>query len=226
MLIAAIDTSTIAVSVALADADGLVARFDAPRVRRHAETVLPALDAVLALAGQTRNQITHMCVDVGPGMFTGLRVGVTTAITLAMAFDIPVVSVGSLDVLAWRVALGGAHRGAVAAVLDARRRECFVQPFAVTPGEAPVPLASAAAVTPGAAAEFLRHHGCTLAIGDGPLVYPAQFAGFSLLAPHYPDAATAAIVALRTIDTATPADEVALRYLREPDAEIPKDLRP
>lgn len=226
MLIAAIDTSTIAVSVALADADGLVARFDAPRVRRHAETVLPALDAVLLLAGRNRREITHLCVDVGPGMFTGLRVGVTTAITLAMAFDLPVVSVGSLDVLAWRVALGGAHRGAVGTVLDARRKECFVQPFSVTPGEAPVALAPAIAATPGPAAEVLRNHGCALAIGDGPAAYPDQFADFTVLAPSYPDAATAAIVALRTIDTATSADEVTLRYLREPDAEIPKDLRP
>ena len=226
MLIAAIDTSTIAVSVALADADGLVARFDAPRLRRHAETVLPALDAVLTLAERTRREITHVCVDVGPGMFTGLRVGVTTAVTLAMAFDLPVVSVGSLDVLAWRVALGCAHRGAVAAILDARRKECFVQPFLVAPGEAPVPLAPAAAMTAGSAAEFLRHHGCSVAIGDGPAAYPDQFGGFTVLSPQYPDAATAAIVAVRTIDTAVSADEVALRYLREPDAEIPKDLRP
>lgn len=225
MLIAAIDTSTIAVSVALADADGLVARFDAPRVRRHAETVLPALDAVLTLVGRTRREITHLCVDVGPGMFTGLRVGVTTAITLAMAFDLPVVSVGSLDLLAWRVALGGAHRGTVGAILDARRKECFVQPFAVTPGEPPVPLAPGAAMPPSPAAEVLRQHGCSAVVGDGPSAYPQQFAGFALLAPQYPDAATAAIVALRTIDTATSADGVVLRYLREPDAEIPVDLR-
>jgi tRNA threonylcarbamoyladenosine biosynthesis protein TsaB len=226
MLIAAIDTSTIAVSVALADADGLVARFDAPRVRRHAETVLPALDAVLTLVGRTRREITHLCVDVGPGMFTGLRVGVTTTITLAMAFDLPVVSVGSLDLLAWRVALGGAHRGTVGAVLDARRKECFVQPFAVKPGEVPLPLAPAAALPPSLAAELLRRHGCSGVIGDGPVAYPEPFAGFAVLEPKYPDAATAAIVAVRILDSATSADQVSLRYLREPDAEIPKDLRP
>ena len=226
MLIAAIDTSTIAVSVALADADGLVARFDAPRLRRHAETVLPALDAVLTLAGRTRREITHICVDVGPGMFTGLRVGVTTAISLAMAFDLPVVSVGSLDVLAWRVVLGGAHHGALGAVLDARRKECFVQPFTVTPGESPIRLGSVVATAPGAASELLHQHGCLVVVGDAPAAYPEQFAGFTVLAPQYPDAATAAIVALRTIETATSADEVVLRYVREPDAEIPKDLRP
>ncbi len=225
MLIAAIDTSTIAVSVALADAEGLVARFDAPRARRHAETVLPALDAVLTLAGRKRHEITHVCVDVGPGMFTGLRVGVTTAITLAMAFDLPVVSVGSLEVLAWRVALGGGHRGALGTVLDARRQQCFVQPFLVAPGEAPVPLAAAAAVSPDAAAENLRDYGCLVAIGDGLGVYPEAFVGLAVLAPPYPDAATAAIVALRMIDTATSPDDVVLRYLRKPDAEIPKDLR-
>lgn len=226
MLTAAIETSTIAVSVALADHDGLVARFDAPRVRRHAETVLPALEAVLDLAGRRRNEITQFCVDVGPGMFTGLRVGVTTAITLAMALDVPVVSVGSLDLLAWRLVLDGAFCGNVGAVIDARRKECFVQLFSVAPGEAPHGLTAAAAMSPAASAGLLRRHDCNAVVGDGCAAYPDAFANAVPMAPHYPDAATAALVAVRIADTATAPDVVVLRYLREPDAEIPKDLRP
>ena len=225
MLTAAIETSTVAVSVALADHEGLVARFDAPRVRRHAETVLPSLEAVLALAGRTRGEITQMCVDVGPGMFTGLRVGVTTAITLGMAMDIPVVSVGSLELLVWRLALDGAFQGTVAAVLDARRQECFTQVFSVTAGEAPVALTPAAAMTPAATAELLRRYQCHAAVGDGAVVYPNAFASVASLAPRYPEAATAALVAVRLAHTALRADGVELCYLREPDAEIPKDLR-
>ncbi len=226
MLTAAIETSTVAVSVALADHEGLVARFDAPRVRRHAETVLPALEAVLTLVDRSRPEITQIAVDVGPGMFTGLRVGVTTALTLAMALDVPVVSVGSLELLAWRVALDGSFRGTVGAILDARRKECFVQLFSIEPGDAPLVLCPASAMSPIAAAELLRLHECRTTIGDGSHAYPNTFVGTAAMAPHCPDAATAALVAVRLAHTATAPDEVVLRYLRDPDAEIPKDLRP
>ena len=225
MLIAAFDTATVAVSVALADADGLVARFDAPRRRHHAETLLPALDAVLSLVDLTRHDLTHVAVDVGPGMFTGLRVGVTSAITIAYALDLPVIPLDSLALLAWRVALDASFAGPVGAVLDARRRECFVQPFAVAVGQVPVPLAGPTTVAPGVASALLRDHGCQRVVGDGPLAYPEAFADWPRLAPPGPDAATAAVVAARSLDLALSPEHIALRYLRDPDAEIPKDLR-
>lgn len=225
MLIAAIETSTLAVSVAIADEDGLVARFDAPRGRRHSETVIPALDAVLKLGDRTRADITAMAVDVGPGMFTGLRVGVTTAITLAYALDVPVVTVGSLEMLAWRLSLDGAFTGRIGTVLDARRKECFAEVFDITPGEAPVSLVAAAPLSPADVAALLQTHGCTQIVGDAAAAYPSAFAEFSVLAPFRPDAATAAVVATRQLDRAVAADAVTMRYLREPDAEIPKDLR-
>ena len=224
MLIAAIETSTVAVSVALADADGLVARFDAPRIRRHAETIIPALGAMLDLAGHKRADITHLTVDVGPGMFTGLRVGVTTAITLAFALDVPVIPVGSLELLAWRAAFDGAVVGPVAAVLDARRKECFVEVFEVGPGVA-TSHGAARALATADAARLAYADGCVALVGDGPSAYPDPFVGLRVLAPFRPDAATAAVVALGKLDEALAPDSVALRYVREPDAEIPKDLR-
>ncbi len=226
MLIAAFDTATVAVSVALADENGLVARFDAPKQRRHAETLLPALDALLRVVDRSRFDLTNVSVDVGPGMFTGLRVGVTTAITIAYALGISVVPLGSLELLAWRLSLDGSFTGRVGAVIDARRKECFVQPFAVTPGQAPVALATAVTVVPTEAASLLARHGCVAFVGDGPSIYVEPFAGWPTVAPHGPEAATAAIVATRSLDRALAPDAVALRYLREPDAEIPKDLRP
>lgn len=226
VLIAAFDTATVAVSVGLADADGLVARFDAPRRRRHAETLLPALDAVLSLVDLTRHDLTHIAVDVGPGMFTGLRVGVTTAITVAYALDLGVIPLGSLDLLAWRLALDASFAGHVGAVLDARRRECFVQPFAIAPGQAPVSLAGPSTTPPLVGATLLREHGCTHVVGDGPNAYQDGFVGWPTLTPQVPDAATAAVVATRSLELVVAPELVALRYLREPDAEIPKDLRP
>ncbi len=224
MLIAAIETSTVAVSVALADEDGLVARFDAPRSRRHAETVIPALDALLSLTDHTRADISHLCVDVGPGMFTGLRVGVTTAITLAFAFGVPVVSVGSLELLAWRVALDGAFDGPIGAVLDARRKECFVEIFDVGPGRVSS-IADVAALSPAVAANVLHDHRISTIVGDGSAAYPDAFTAFSSMRPFRPDAATAAVVALTRLEQAIVSEAVLLRYVRQPDAEIPKDLR-
>ncbi len=224
MLIAAIETSTVAVSVALADGDGLVARFDAPRSRRHAETIIPALNAVLSLSGHTRADISHVCIDVGPGMFTGLRVGATTAITLAFALGVPVVSVGSLELLAWRVALDGAFVGQIGAVLDARRKECFVEVFDVGPGRVSS-IAGVTALSPPAAANVLHDHRCSTIVGDGPSAYPDAFTEFSIIGPFRPDAATAAVIALTRVDQAVVPEAVLLRYVRKPDAEIPKDLR-
>lgn len=224
MLIVAIESSTVAVSVALADVDGLVARFDAPRSRRHVETIMPALDSLLALVDHTRADISHLCVDVGPGMFTGLRVGVTTAITLAYALNVPVVTVGSLELLAWRVALDGAFTGVIGAALDARRKECFVEVFDVSPGTVSS-IVPAATLSPPEAAEVLHGVDCGAVIGDGPQAYQDAFGGFLTMAPFRPDAATASVIALRRLASAIDPGAVALRYIREPDAQIPKDLR-
>ena len=213
-----------AVSVALANDDGLVGRFDAPRSRRHAETILPAITALLDITGSKRTDISHLCVDVGPGMFTGLRVGVTTAITLAYALDVPVISVSSLEILAWRLALDSVFTGRVGAVLDARRKECFVEIYDIADGGASA-VSSALACAPANAASLLRSAECVAVTGDGAQAYPDAFAGFALIAPAPPDAATAAVLATQRIDRATSPDAVAPRYLREPDAEIPKDLR-
>lgn len=224
MLIVAIETSTVDVSVAMADADGLVARFDAPRSRRHVETIMPALDSLLQLTDHRRADISHLCVDVGPGMFTGLRVGVTTAITLAYALNVPVISVGSLELLAWRVALDGAFTGVLGAVLDARRQECFVEVFNVGPGRVSSAM-PAAALAPTHAAELLHSVDCHAIVGDGSVAYPDAFAPFTELAPFRPDAATAADIARQRVASAVAPDAVTLRYIREPDAQIPKDLR-
>jgi tRNA threonylcarbamoyl adenosine modification protein YeaZ len=101
--------------------------------RAHAETLVPIVEEVCALEGCLVNEVDIVSVDVGPGLFTGLRVGVATAKALAQALGIGVLGVGSLDVLA-AAALercrGGAGQGgtapcAIAAVVDARRGEVF-----------------------------------------------------------------------------------------------------
>jgi tRNA threonylcarbamoyl adenosine modification protein YeaZ len=120
----ALDTATPAVSAAVL-VDG-VARSEKHVVdgRRHGEHLAPVVAQVLAAAGVAPRDLTRVVVGVGPGPYTGLRVGVVTALTLGAALGIPVVGVCSLDafVLSGRQAAGG---GPFAVVTDARRREVY-----------------------------------------------------------------------------------------------------
>jgi tRNA threonylcarbamoyladenosine biosynthesis protein TsaB len=122
-LILAIESATDAAGVALADDDGLLASSTVGRGRRHAETIAPAITAVCATAGVGLGEVDAVAVDVGPGLFTGLRVGIATAKALATGRSLPVVAVSSLDVLAAAAAAAGVT--SVLSVVDARRGEVF-----------------------------------------------------------------------------------------------------
>ena len=129
MLLLGFDTATPAVTVALADATGVLAESTAIDARRHGELLAPAIAGVLAQAGADRRELTRIAVGVGPGPFTGLRVGVVTARTLGAALAVPVVGVCTLDVLALASGLGeGGEEFRVAT--DARRREVYWAAYA------------------------------------------------------------------------------------------------
>ena len=100
MLVLAIESSTDAAGVALADDLGTLAQATLGRGRRHAETVAPSIRSCCEAAGVKLAQVEAVVVDIGPGLFTGLRVGVGTAKALAYALGIPLVAVSSLEVLA------------------------------------------------------------------------------------------------------------------------------
>lgn len=118
----AIETSTEACSVALVHGDVVIERSEvAPR--RHAELVLPMADALLAEAGLTRGALQGVAVGRGPGAFTGVRLGVSLAQGMAMALDVPVVTVSSLHALALEAPDDGAP---VLSVIDARMGEIYV----------------------------------------------------------------------------------------------------
>jgi tRNA threonylcarbamoyladenosine biosynthesis protein TsaB len=131
VILLAIESATDTVGVAvLRDGDGEVERT---RVggRAHAEHLAPAIEEACALAGCAVTDIDQVAVDIGPGLFTGLRVGVATAKALAQALGLDVLGVGSLDILAaaaWE-RLGARPTGPVAAVVDARRGEVFAAAY-------------------------------------------------------------------------------------------------
>ena len=118
-----IDTST-DVRVGLADETGILASRAVTDSRAHAEQLMPLVNAALAEAGRTLADVGLIVVGVGPGPFTGLRVGVVTAQTLGFALGVGVRGVCSLDAVAAGHAAGYAD-GEFLAVSDARRREVY-----------------------------------------------------------------------------------------------------
>lgn len=192
-MLLAFDTSTPAVTVALST--GPAATEVAPN--RHGELLAPTIDRVLREAGATVRDLTGVVVGLGPGPFTGLRVGVVTARTLSHALGIPAYGACSLDALA---------APGIAVATDARRREVYWATYGATRVDGPH------VGKPADVAAVLRDRGVTVVAGAGPRLYPEAFAGFDLGA-EYPDAA-ALLAAPRTEDL-TPL------YLRRPDATPP-----
>jgi tRNA threonylcarbamoyladenosine biosynthesis protein TsaB len=131
MTLLAIESATDTVGVALLRDDGGSAERVHEGGRAHAELLAPAIEEVCSVSGCTVRDIDAIAVDVGPGLFTGLRVGVATAKALGQSLGLGVLGVSSLDTLAAAAAAAAAERGssdrvgAVASVVDARRGEVF-----------------------------------------------------------------------------------------------------
>src|SRR4051812_16307448 len=138
MLILAFDTSGFAGSVALLDGPEVLREGALPAERRSAQTLAPAIDRLLKEAGVQPREVRLVATTIGPGSFTGLRVGVTTAKTFAYAVGAEVLGVSTLEAIAAGVPvdlLGDGERE-VNAVLDAQRKELFVGRFRMKPGAA------------------------------------------------------------------------------------------
>jgi len=239
MRILAFDTATRATTVALGGVGDVVyvARDDPRPGERpgHATRLLPLIAGVLGHAEIGWDDVERIAVGVGPGTFTGLRIGIATARALAQARDIPLVGVSTLQSLA----LAGAPssraaddvsfpRGldVVLAVLDARRKEVFAASWRMDEAEErDMALLEPRAIAPEALAELVAPLGSsTLAIGDGTIAFREVLERAGCFIPpddspvHRITAAHHCRLAGRL--TATVADEVRPEYLRAPDAEI------
>ncbi|WP_430391187.1 tRNA (adenosine(37)-N6)-threonylcarbamoyltransferase complex dimerization subunit type 1 TsaB [Dyella sp. 20L07] len=125
MNLLAIETATEACSVALIHGDEVIARSEiAPR--RHAELVLPMADALLAEAGLARHALNAIAVGRGPGAFTGVRLGISLAQGMALALDVPVITISSLAALALEAP---EDEAAILAIIDARMGEVYAASY-------------------------------------------------------------------------------------------------
>lgn len=131
MLILGIETATEQVSVAIGGHEGVLGLFEVCRGRRHAETLTPAIDFLCLQADIELSEISVVAVDIGPGLFTGMRVGLAAGKALAHALRVPMIGMSSLDLLAFP--LRHTDR-TIAAVIDARRGELFYALYRPVPG--------------------------------------------------------------------------------------------
>ena len=221
MILVAIDTATPStVAGVLLDGGRVVeARDDPPEGSRgnHAARLLPLLEEALAEGGVGWDDVERIAIGVGPGGFTGLRIGIATARALAQGRGLPLAPVSSLAALA-----AGAGPGMVAAVLDARRGEVFA---GVWDGDREVLAPSALA--PAALAERLVALDAPLqAVGDGAVRFRPELEGAGVAVPVDGSAVhrIAAATLCRLGAVAEPADRDRLLpdYRREPDAKPPQ----
>lgn len=167
-----IDTSG-AVSVAVADGVAVLAERTDERARRHDEVLLPMIDDVLAEAGGTRADISRVVAGRGPGPFTGLRVGLVSARTIAQMRGAELMGVSSLQALALEAAEAHEEATSVAVALDARRKEVYFALYQVEREGTRVAareLTAPAVGTPEAAARVLGQ--ASIIVGSGAHLYP------------------------------------------------------
>lgn len=190
--------------------------------RTGAEAVLPSIDAALVRAGVTLQEVEAFAVAVGPGSFTGLRIGVATVKGLAFGSERPVAAVSTLAATAHGAPKG---QGAAVALLDARRGELYAGVFDIE-GEVPRAIEPAAGVyTPEQLAPHLP--ACCVLVGNGvPLCVDAlrKLVGAGLTVGPPDDAGAAAVGALG-LDLlrrgeVTSAERLTPRYVRRAQAEV------
>jgi len=207
----ALDTSS-AISVAVVDGDTLLANDSVFAPRGHAELLAPMIRGVLERAGAGDfgegggAGIDGIVVGTGPAPFTGLRVGLVTAKTLALAWGVPVWGVCSLD------ALGAAHGGSVTVVADARRREVYWARY--EDGER---VDGPAVSLPGDVPASGANPGHRTFVGRGAVLYPEAFGEAPPESAWDPDPAWLARIAARRLAGDAGGLGVEPLYLRRPD---------
>jgi tRNA threonylcarbamoyladenosine biosynthesis protein TsaB len=222
-LLLTVDTSTTAGSVAVSRGETLLGEVLLNVKSTHTDRLLLTLRQLLSDTGLQLTDLDALAVVLGPGSFTGLRVGVATVKGLALAMGKPVLGVSTLQTLAMQVPF---PRHPLCVLLDARKNEVYVGLYRWEGGR-PVPIRPEMVIAPEQLLEALE--GETLFTGDGSVAYRtlisrrigsrAHFVPWSLHPPRASGAAVLALAALREGGT-IPLAQLAPRYIRLSEAEI------
>jgi tRNA threonylcarbamoyladenosine biosynthesis protein TsaB len=195
---------------------------------RHSQVLLSEIDRAVQAAGGW-GRIDRIAVGIGPGSFTGLRIGISTARALAQARTIPIAAVGSLAALARGISAHGLEGGNALPAIDARRSEVFAALHHSDGTEVWAPFVA----LPSELAERVRSLGSPcLAAGDGALRFAAELkdAGAEVPRPQDPVHRIAArhVCAIGEVASEAPPQQIRPLYLRPPDAKrwIERDRAP
>ncbi len=211
-MLLALDTASSRVTVALHDGERVVAEAQGEVAMRHGEQLAPLVHRVLDDAGTDRHDLTAVAVGIGPGPFTGLRVGLVTARTLSAVLGVPAYGVCTLDVLAVQAleqGLVGGEAGHFLVATDARRKEVYWARYDAD-GER---VAGPEVARPADLDDELR---ALPTVGVGAALYPD-------LLPHGvgPQLPSAAWLAVTVAEERAPLADPEPLYLRRPDAVQP-----
>jgi tRNA threonylcarbamoyladenosine biosynthesis protein TsaB len=225
MLVVALETSTPQTSVAIGTEQDVLASMILSWGAGHSEVTVPALHDLLRWSEIDLHQVGGVAVGIGPGLFTGLRVGLATARTLAQVLGIRVVGIGSLDVLAYSVRYA---RPRICAVTDAKRGEVFYAFYRSVPGGVTRETDYAVGTPDRLAADLEASAEETLLVGGGALLHrrrledSAAHLEFASPANAFPLAVWLLELAVPKflLEEASAPHEVVPLYLRKSDAEI------
>jgi tRNA threonylcarbamoyladenosine biosynthesis protein TsaB len=224
MLILGITTATPQVGVAIGGHEGVLGQFEVSRGRRHAETLVPAIQFLCEQTDIQMSEFSAIAVDVGPGLFTGMRVGLAAGKAIAQALRVPMIGISSLDLLAFP--LRYADR-TIAAVIDARKGEVFYAFYRPVPGGVQRVTEPVVGTVDDLVADLIARGQAVICVGDGALRYrddidadircefAEQFLCFPSAAPLVQLAHSRALRE-EWVNTW----EIQPLYLRAPDAQI------
>jgi tRNA threonylcarbamoyladenosine biosynthesis protein TsaB len=229
VLLLGLDTATPQVSVTIGDEGAVLGEIRLGRDRRHAEQLAPAIQYLCGELDVELARLSGIAVGLGPGLFTGLRVGVTTAKTMAQALRVPIVGVASLDLVAYP--LRHANR-LVVAVLDARRHEVFHARYRPVPGgvqrvsdyEVGTPADLVADLVAAGEEVLFAGEGALRCRDDFAEVDRAEQAGAAFAFPSGAALVELATSRMEREDFSSPW-EIQPMYLRQSDAEIEWERR-
>jgi tRNA threonylcarbamoyladenosine biosynthesis protein TsaB len=209
MMILAIDTSSDAVTAALYDGVTVLAARNESGAQSHGELLAPVIAGVLADAGVAPSDLTAVVAGVGPGPFTGLRVGLVTARVMGEALGIPAYGVCSLDAIAAQAVGDGEVDTAFAVATDARRKEVYLASY----DAAGVRLDGPAVLLPAAVDAGLA---AGPVVGEGAVRYPEHFP--DARGPRLVSAEWIARIAVSRLGAGDGLGDTTPLYLRRPDA--------
>ncbi len=228
MRILGIETATTTGSVAVMSPGGLIAQYTLNIEVTHSERLMATVDRVLTDARLALADIDGLAVSIGPGSFTGLRVGLSTVKGLALASNKPVAAVPTLKALAWNAA---AAARPVCPLLDARKKEVYAALYRFDGKEIGQIMAERAISLEGLAGALQEE---TVFLGEGARLYrqelTALLGGRALFAPLSAGAPSAASVAeigmaMLAKGEAVDPDNLTPLYIRRPEAEVAWEKR-